>query len=152
LDWDQRHTINASFNIGVPKGEHPVVLGVKLPDLWGVNCLWKFGSGLPYTPKGQPITEVENYGTKPYTNTFDVRIYKQMSLQKANLEVFVNILNLFDRKNVDRVNEWTGEPYRFGDADGTTHEIYSRRYMQYLRNPQQFGPPRQIKLGIRLSF
>jgi len=147
LNWDQRHTITASFNVIVPKGEK--LFGV-LPDRWGANLLWRFGSGLPYTPNDDPLKE--NLGTRPFTSTTDVRLYKEVGLGKLNLRLFANILNLFNNKNVNWVNPWTGQPWKYGDADGRSHRIYTWRRMLYLRNPAMFGSPRQIKLGIRLSF
>lgn len=152
LDWDQRHTIVLNFNLMAPKGEK--LLGI-LPDRWGMNLLWRFGSGLPYTPAGRDISIMENMGTCPFTSTFDVTLYKEFAFGKRNFRIFANILNLFDRKNVrkwDGFNTWTGLPYRYGDADGATHRIYSWREMQYLMHPARFESGRQIKLGIRLHW
>ncbi|HID93441.1 MAG TPA: TonB-dependent receptor, partial [bacterium (Candidatus Stahlbacteria)] len=152
LDWDQRHAIVLSFNLEAPKGEKP--LGI-LPDRWGANLLWKFGSGFPYTPAGTDIVITENTATAPYTSTFDLKVRKEFSLGRFEYSIFADVLNLFDRKNVSRnygFNTWTGHPYIYGDVNWATKVIWSFRTIQYLRDPRMYPPGRQIKLGIKVNW
>ncbi|OYD17510.1 hypothetical protein CH333_00705 [candidate division WOR-3 bacterium JGI_Cruoil_03_44_89] len=152
LDWDRNHKIVAALSIEASKGEY---LFGRLPDRWRLDILWDFGSGLPYTPKDDPT--LQNQGTRPFTSTVDVHLQKEFSVGKGELRLFADILNLWNNKNVKTsdknwLNPWTGEPYKYGDADGGSHKIYTWREMQYKKNPSTFSAPRQIKLGVKLGF
>ncbi len=147
LDWDRHHKIVANISIEASKGEH---MFDRLPDRWRLDILWNLGSGLPYTPKDDPT--LKNQGSRPFTSTVDVHLQKEFSIGKSNLQLFVDILNLWNNKNVNSVNPFTGEPYKYGDADGSSHKIYSWSRMQYLMDPGRLKAPRQIKLGIKFIF
>ena len=57
--------------------------------------------------------------------------------------LFMDIYNLFDRKNVLQVYQSTGKPDDSANP-GTSEEGE--------HNPHWYGPPRQIELGLQLSF
>ena len=65
-------------------------------------------------------------------------------------------IKLVDKKNVVSrdigFNKWTGLPYRYGDADGETHKIWTWQEIQIRRDPRVFNTGRQIKSGIRINF
>ncbi|MEX0821246.1 MAG: TonB-dependent receptor, partial [Rhodothermales bacterium] len=47
-DFDQRHTVNASFDYRLGEGEGPMILGAPLLENVGVNVLAQYGSGQAY--------------------------------------------------------------------------------------------------------
>jgi hypothetical protein len=97
----------------------------------------------------------ENSETSPLTYNLDLKIQKGFSLAGLNYSFICEILNLFDRRNVNRgsgFNYWTGRPYKYGDVDWFTRKIYTYRDIIHLRNPVVFSPGRQIKLGMSLNF
>ncbi|MCK4420198.1 TonB-dependent receptor [candidate division WOR-3 bacterium] len=147
LDWDQAHKIVGNISIEAHEGEH--IFGI-LPDRWRLDLLLNFGSGLPYTPKDDPT--LKNEGSRPYTSKVDVHFQKEFSIGEGNLRLFFDILNLLNNRNVNWVNLWTGKPYKYGNTDGASHRIYRWREIQHSRNPQMFGAPRHIKLGLEISF
>jgi len=161
LDWDQRHTLNLDFHIRAAKAMHPTFFGVRLPDRWGIDLLWRYGSGLPYSPptRGGIIQPPYNTETGPWTSTLDLHADKGLSVFGLDYTLFVEVLNLLDRRNPNRayLNPATGEPYRFGDTtvqtlDDPDFRLYTWEEMQGLLNPLRAGPGRQIFLGLRLEW
>ncbi|MFW9997777.1 MAG: TonB-dependent receptor plug domain-containing protein, partial [Candidatus Odinarchaeota archaeon] len=132
LEWDQPHTLNFQFD-------------VRWINNWGVNILGTFGSGLPYTPtdaRGKNIGEV-NSARKPWTGSVDMRINKDFNVLGIRERFFVNIWNVFDKKNVYQVYSDSGKP------DYSTNPNTSEENQH---NPHWYGPPRQIEFGLQLSF
>ena len=50
LDWDERHKVTFILDLRVPANDHPKLFGVTMPDNFGLNIFWQYGSGFPYTP------------------------------------------------------------------------------------------------------
>jgi hypothetical protein len=169
LDYDQRHTgtINMGFNI--PKGQ----LGIL--ELISANVLVSFNSGRPYTPLlvQHLLATGDNtqYGdTKGYVNSsygpgnfrVDLKLEKSFSLmQNLAITPYVWIQNLFDAINVVNVYRSTGDPYTTGwlsTAEGraatsvTNGNLIAQDYMSLERDPNNFGIPRLIRLGLKLNF
>jgi len=154
LDWDRTHSVNLNIDFYIPKGEGPKLLGGRL-DQCGINLLWKWGTGLPYTPfrSGGKFTLVENTATAPSMSKVDLKFFKDFSGFGLNYSLFLDILNLFDSRNVSKYygfNTATGKPYKYGDADPAEHRIYDWREMKAMRDPRAFGPGRQIQAGVKL--
>ena len=132
LEWDQPHTFNFQFD-------------VRWVNNWGINLIGTFGSGLPYTPtdaRGKNVGEV-NSARKPWTGTVDMRINKDFDFLNFKERFFVNIWNVFDKKNVYQVYTDSGKP------DYSTNPNTSEENQD---NPHWYGPPRQIEFGLQLSF
>jgi len=154
LNWDRNHSINLNLEFYVPPGQGPRLFGLKM-DNWGFNLLWKWGTGLPYTPfrPGGRFTLVENTATAPSVSTVDLKVYKDFKLFGMNYSLFVEVLNLLNNKNVSHYygfNTATGKPYRYGDANPAEGRIYDWREMKFMRDPRAFSAPRQVFLGIKL--
>jgi outer membrane receptor protein involved in Fe transport len=49
LDWDVRHQLTINLDFRIPKNDHPKIFGLRVPDNWGVNVIWQYGSGFPFT-------------------------------------------------------------------------------------------------------
>lgn len=155
LDWDIRHSIILQFTLSVPPGKHPRIFGIRLPEAWNTTLLWKFQSGLPYTPAGTDIVITLNSKTAPYTSAFDLKCEKEFRLGSVKWGLFLNVLNLFNRKNVQKnfgFNAWTGQPYRYGDLALPWPRFYTWREISFLRDPRMFAPSRQIKIGMKLGW
>jgi outer membrane receptor protein involved in Fe transport len=132
LEWDQPHTFSFQFD-------------VRWVDNWGVNVLGTFGSGLPYTPtdaRGKHIGEY-NSARKPWTGTVNLRLNKDFHFFGIRQRLFANIWNLLDRENILQVFQSTGKPDDSANP-GTSEEGE--------HNPHWYGPPRQIELGLQVSF
>jgi outer membrane receptor protein involved in Fe transport len=133
LNWDQRHTLNASIQLSEPED-------------YSVSAIVKIGSGLPYTPAyGSNFgsqTET-NSGTRPMGMTVDLRAEKSFSFAGLRMNAFLRVFNLFNTT------------YFGGDVFATTGSPdYTANYVGdrlTLLNPLRYFAPRRIELGISLS-
>lgn len=152
LDWDQRHTVNGNVFVGT--------------DTWGGTLLGRFGSGYPYTPaivvssvQGQNLSTqlVKNSRRKSATLTFDLRLFYRLPVPGARLQAFVNVYNLFDRRNENivwgdtgRANKTLLEPEP--DDPRQFEEGRPNTIREYFTHPEWYLPPRQVQAGINVSF
>jgi outer membrane receptor protein involved in Fe transport len=88
----------------------------------------------------------------PYTLTTDVRFNKTFRTSVGDLGVFLEVYNLFNRRNALSVNNWTGQPFTYGDVRAGENVIESWRQSYAIMSPGWYGPPRQILLGLRYTF
>ncbi len=144
LDWDERHSITTSLDFRFFPDDEVRLFGLRLPSDWGVNILWKYGSGLPYTlqdeESGRNVEgeNVTNNVRKPYTSTLDLKIDKGLGIAGMRWSFVLDIRNLLDRKNIREVYSRWGTPW----GDGRL----------YLRDPYNYFPGRNIRLGVRTTF
>jgi len=161
LSYDQRHNLTAVVDFRVPRAQPIRFMGLSLPDAWGVNCLAHYGSGLAYTrtdKNGRRIGML-NGERMPYTLRVDARFNKDfyLSRQSGNcLSLFVEVVNLFDRRNILRVYTSTGRPdednrdvLNIGSATYEEELIYENLIE---KDPQNYAPPRQIRVGLEFGF
>ena len=175
-----RGSINLDYHFGVNDG--PSIL-----HEFGASLLMRFSSGHPFTrgvgaadlegnPRGRVPVESLNASVTPSTFQVDLRVDKTFNLfDRIKLNVYLFVINLFDKKNVENVFLRTGsntddgfisnpqlsgqlvnqagytEMYRAINID------YYQQYQQVangylMTNPNFWGPPRQIRLGIRLEY
>ncbi|RLC48878.1 MAG: hypothetical protein DRH57_01350 [Candidatus Cloacimonadota bacterium] len=112
LSWDVRHNANVNCEFNIPKDEEFRLFGLKLPDQLGFTFLWRINSGLPYTP----ITEYDkvldtNSERMPWTSTANLKFTKKFDLiKKSKVELYCQINNLFDKRNVRSIYPKTGTP------------------------------------------
>jgi hypothetical protein len=175
-----RGNLNVDYHFGVNDG--PPAL-----QQFGASMLFKFNSGHPFTTgKGgdnlegdardrQPLEPLNN-STTPWQFQIDLRIDKSFTiLDKLNANVYLNIINLFDTKNVENVFLRTGtvdddgylsDPALGGGLVETYGQDYAAMYKainidyyeQYQNAPGLntvpffYGPPRQVRFGIRLDY
>lgn len=126
----------------------------------------------------QPI-EPLNASTTPATFQVDLRVDKSFNLfDKLNLNVYLWVINLFDTDNIENVFLRTGTVDDDGylsdpKLGGQLIETYGPQYADlyrainidyfeqwrnattgaaYTTNPFLYGPPRQVRLGIRLEY
>ncbi|MBL7961699.1 TonB-dependent receptor, partial [bacterium] len=168
LAFDQRHVFNGNLDIRNAKGEGPEVGGQRLLENAGVNFQFNASSGLPYTPS----TIVGNYiyganrarsdGRKnsqnqPWTFRLDLKADKTIRFtDNMSMNVYVQVLNLFDRKNVILVNTATGSAHDDGylgtaEANNLT-EVQRLQYSILNYDGLNYDTPRQARLGVIFNF
>ena len=159
LAFDQRHNLTAVTDFRVARGEKLDVLGWTLPSAWGINLLARYGSGLNYTKtdaQGRRIGLL-NGERMPHTLRFDTRFDKNFYFTGAHgtfLSFFVEVENLFNRRNVVEVYSATGEPDDDGSQDmlvtSTPQEILWRELID--KDPEHYDHPRQVRVGFEFNF
>jgi outer membrane receptor protein involved in Fe transport len=143
LDWDQRHTVNASLSYTA--------------QTWGGSVILQWGSGLPFTPRsGQDITALfTNSQLKPGTVNADFRVYREFRFGRTTLTVFTKVYNLFDALNEINVYNDTGR------AGFTTDEIRDlannplqtiNTIHEWYANPSFYSEPRRVEVGITVGL
>lgn len=93
---DQRHTLAVVSNIDLGKN-------------WDITLKGFYGSGFPYTPK-TAVKDNSNVwrwesgkihsATLPAYKRVDFRIAKTFNFEKSNLNVFIDVSNIFNFKNI----------------------------------------------------
>jgi len=164
-DYDQRHTgnINLDYRFGstdVPKG----FMGGVLSNL-GFNTLFSFNSGRPYTVRQLPVGAfvddglVKSTKNQVYTNwnlRLDAKIDKTVKLLKTNLNFYVYVLNVFNSELINRVYGATGRPddngYLNTPTGAAASQLYKDNFKIRIANITNWGTPRQVRFGIKLSF
>ncbi len=167
LEFDQRHTGNLSVDYRIGDDGRYI-------KNTGLNVLFRFGSGLRYTPS-KPRTEVFggslayqptaglNAGVLPWTFQFDLKMDKSFSFAGTNMAVFVWVENVLDNENVTGVYNSTGLPDNDGYLNTSGGETWletalggqafgEQLYKSRISNPGNYGAPRQIRIGIRLDY
>lgn len=170
LDYDQRHTgsINFDYRFGdadVPKG----IFGQVLRNV-GLNVLFSFNSGRPYTRTdvsntatgvgGDNILSAKNEIYRDWNFRVDLRLDKSINIWKTNLNMYVYVLNLLNSEIVNFVYPGTGKPddngflqTPTGASNYTTNPVFAKYYFERIKSSYtNWGPPRQIRFGINLSF
>lgn len=140
LDWDQRHKITLTLSYNIPKGSP--LFGIKGFDDINITVIHNYGSGFPYTPPIRTISEaVENINAKrlpSYQNT-DLRISKGLSIRNLYLNFFVDVYNVFNRKDLSSFANVEYYEY-FNNPEGEE------------RDPTVWSPRRRTRIGVEARF
>jgi len=169
LDYDQRHSgsINLDYRFGgdedVPRGW----LGQVAKNL-GINVLFSFNSGTPYTSRTLPTeafrpssgapTSSKNGVYGPWNYTIDLKLDKTVNIWKTNWNFYIWVTNLLNSELINFVYDGTGLPGDDGflnTPQGSNAAVvpgYTEDYKLRIQDPQNWGPPREIKFGVKLSF
>lgn len=176
--FDQRHAITATvdYRFGAGKAYNgPKWFGLDLLANTGANFIISTGSGSPYSRKELETGYLEgsiNGSNKPWRTTVDMKIDKDIELQwgrgedddrkTAILNIYLDVLNLFDKENILEVYEETGNPddngyitnpQNFSSIEGQLDADSYRDYYYFIvNNPGRYSLPRRIRLGVQLSF
>ncbi|MBX7151375.1 TonB-dependent receptor [bacterium] len=168
LNFDQTHNINATLDIRNSKGEGPELGGQKVLENAGINFLVNAGSGLPFTPTevvpvqvfGVPQGKVvgrRNSQRQPWTFRIDMKADKTVYFgSNMSMNVYVQVLNLLDRKNILTVYTATGlaDDNGFLDSPGGQN-LNQRQLLEYqvnFRDGLSYDTPRQARLGVIFNF
>ncbi len=176
--WDRRHQINLLLDYRFPEGKDytgPVIKNTQILKNTGFSLTFIGGSGTPYTASrsiNSPISGGNNLlkgtysGSRlPWQFRMDLRIdkefylkFKESSDRKSYFNVYLQVLNVFDTKNVRGVYPFTGNP----DDDGylaaaewqkeissqIDPESFRQLYGIFVDRPGNYTSPRYIRLGV----
>ena len=159
----------------------------------GINVLIEFSSGHNFTrstgsvgqrgpesgailadddPRNRLPEEPVNSSSTPWTFETSLRVDRGFTLFGGDVEAFVYVQNLFNRKNVFNVYERTGNAEDDGfltnpelsgqlvEANGGDRyrELYeainlaNRQHYWNAAGKEIYGPPRQVRVGLRVGF
>jgi hypothetical protein len=191
MPWDRRHQFNILLDYRYGKGKEyngPVIrrekkdkAPVQLLNNTGFTLTVLGGSGTPYTASRNVISPISGgsqlldgsyFGSRlPWQFRLDLRVDKDIDLnfgskdgekRPAFLNVYLQVLNLLDTKNVLGVYSATGNP----DDDGylsapewqrqinnqTDPIAFRELYGLYVNAPGNYSSPRQIRVGVIFNF
>lgn len=148
LNWDQRHNLNATLSFN--------------KNNWNGSLIGNYNSGLPYTPTPVVATRVgqntnlnfsRNSRVRPYYLNFDLRLSKSFRFAGLDYGLSLNVYNLFDRLNEQDIYTDSGRATTssiFRQVRNTT--IANNTAEEFLRQPNRFSEPREVQLGVKVSF
>ena len=144
LDWDRRHVLNNTLTLT------PI-------DGLTVTFINRLRSGTPYTTVREFIRSIKkNNATKPVLFDSDVRIYYRPPFVKFDMQLFVQVQNLFDTVQEVGVYEDTGRA-----DESVTLELFRRTGArvgglnsldEFFYRQENFGAPRKVSLGLQYRF
>ncbi len=149
LDFDRRHMISGDITLNSQDWEGPELLGFHPLANTSLSTIVQYASGFPYTPYSE-ITDLQeevNSARQPWTGTVDLNIYKDLWNDGFKQTFFVEITNLFDRRNVLVVSTTTGEVWSLPEGESAGGEVRDLVF-----DPSDVGPPRIVRLGLKMSF
>ncbi|MFQ6609842.1 MAG: carboxypeptidase-like regulatory domain-containing protein, partial [Fidelibacterota bacterium] len=135
LNWDQRHTLSLNLDYRIQDGS-------------GVSGTYSYGSGYPYTGYQESLLPTENNRRLPATSTMDIKINKKFSLSSTNLNIYLFVMNLFDKVNI--VNFDSGENRRIPVINHLLD--YPDEFQGPLDDSFVFGSHREIHVGVNIDF
>ncbi len=191
MPWDRRHQFNILFDYRWASGKNyngPRTnrKNGKKPIDWfsntGASLTVIGGSGVPYTASrnvtsplsgGNNLLKGTYNGSRlPWQFRLDLRvdkdIYFRLGKEKGDntrmgyLNIYLQVLNLLNTKNIIDVYPYTGNP----DDDGylsapewqrqissqTDPQSFRDLYSIYVDQPNNYSAPRQIRLGVIMNF
>tara|TARA_B100000886_G_scaffold335992_1_gene293965 strand:- start:895 stop:4557 length:3663 start_codon:yes stop_codon:yes gene_type:complete len=186
LSYDQRHAFNLSMDYRFDSGKDyngPVWFNKQVLANAGANFIIIAGSGTPYSRQSN-ITQDGAFGINqrstldgslngsrnPWTVRINTKINKRFSLdigqldnkKKLGFNVYLQVQNLLNTKNVRSVYRATGNPDDDGylsDASAQTDinaqndpQSFRDMYMMKINNPSNYSLPRMARLGIEINF
>jgi len=191
LDFDQRHTfvLNYDYRFGAKKDyKGPTYKNkkgkvVNVFENVGLNLTFNLGSGTPYTrwstavptqggnARSSILGQI-NGSSKPWTFRTNLRLEKNIPLEwnkdnpdkqkNANLNVYLQVLNLLNTRNILGVYNYTGAADDDGYLTSTQAQAalalansaaaFSDMYSIRVNNPYNYGQPRQIRIGALFEF
>jgi len=145
LDFDQSHTMNATITMRTPEN-----VGFRIGNLsplskWTANFQFRYGSGLPYSTYGSGKINDQRL---PWTSTTDVKLIRQVKLANLDFDLFVDVYNLFNSRNVD----WIGSSLYYEITNDASIIDIDNVSGDYVRNPQAYSDRRQIRFGLAVQF
>jgi len=156
----------------------------KILEGFGVNINFSAGSGMPYSRSSKPysiyvsgtksqLSGTINGSNMPWIFQCDLRINKSFMLSlkkddkgkttmKGFLDVYLEVLNLFNFKNVIYVYEYTGNADDDGYLTATEYQqqinsqvsvdSYRWYYGMRMADPYNYTRPTRVVLGVSFSF
>lgn len=152
LDWDQTHSLNATFSM-------------RPWDRTVLSILGRLGSALPYTPSTidyaleLPSGWWANIDRRPIRWNVDMKLSNGFTLFNLDFIASINVYNIFNHLEQNVVNSITGE----AGPNAYIPEIGKRRYERIDEvgaftheeadyNPSWYSRPRFIQVGLGIQF
>jgi hypothetical protein len=140
--------VNANFSFNIPRGEGPVWGGTRFLQGLGLSLDWSYGSGLPYNASAQGTADPQINGERmPFTMDTTARLNKLWWLGDTSLNVYVWVINLFDRTNVNAIRD---EAWYDSDQNGDGVPDHDPR--SAAGQPDAYDRRRQIRFGIDFEW
>ena len=186
LDYDQRHNLTASMDFRFGKGNKyngPTFKGHNVLENSGVNLVATAGSGTPFSRQLNVTREAVfgendrsnlegsvNGSRLPWRFRLDMRVNKSFDiswgeaedLKSVSMNVYLQVQNLLNTKNIVSIYQYTGNADDDGyltSAVGLTDipnkvdpNSYVDLYSLKLNNPNNYTRPRTVRLGVTLDF
>ncbi len=173
LTFNQTHRGAMNLDYRFANDDGPELFGSKFLSQTGANLLFTFTSGFNYTrwdgfANSRIPNETLNASTTPWTFQLDARIDKSFSLGPLDLNIYLWVTNVFNTQNIIGVFNTSGDAYDDGwlasdegkaaiEGYRTTYgqeaaDLYKELYLASIYSSGNFGPPRQIRLGIKLEY
>jgi hypothetical protein len=144
LDFDKTHVLNANASLNFRKADGPRLFGAPIFENTYWNFVMRTSSGYPYTPGGRDVGFViRNSERMPWTFSLDAEIGKDWRIGAFELTAFLEAINLTNYENVVYVYSDTGLPDQ--TLTGNNSE-------EYIQDPSNYGPPRRVRLGLRVKM
>ncbi|MGK2857250.1 MAG: TonB-dependent receptor [Thermoanaerobaculia bacterium] len=161
-EWEDRNgQTNANGNLpGFSEWEVKLSASYDLPWGFAVSGYYRFLSGQYWTPVVQvrgllendrPFVFTEERGSRqlPDRNNLDLRLSKEFEVGFGSIDLFVDVFNVTNEDTVLAVDDWYGT-YRYDYEDHPAGSTFSARGA--FEQPLDIEEPRQIRLGLRVSF
>jgi len=170
LNYDQRHTATVNVDFRTKAEDGPAVLGGHPLGEAGLNVWYSYGSGLAYTPETKistlfnsgggryPVAAV-NSGHRPPTSSLNLKLDKKIRLGAIDLNPYIWVINATNHRNVLTVRNGTNLPNDDGwlaSIEGqkwaASNPTAAKWYGYRVADPENYGEPRQIRVGIRVDY
>ena len=183
LNFDQRHTLSTSVDYRFfDKAQYngPVIAGKRILANAGARFTVSARSGRPYTRQSNVLQEAAfgindrpilkgsiNGSRLPWVFRIDAKFDKNFRVERKegkylDFNVYLQIQNLLDARNVLNVYAFTGNP----DDDGyltsavaqeaivnkTDPRAFIDLYSIKVNNPNNYSSPKRMNLGLTLKF
>jgi len=150
LSYDQRHIVSGTVTLTRPRN-------------WGLSLIGQFSTGYPYTPLliDQKIDELPRQSRKPNQIKLDLHVYKDFQFRgRGAVRIFAKVFNVLDRLNEREVFSDTGRATYSLSGQRGVHASWENAYDlpgihdldEYNTRPQWYSSPREIRIGINLSY
>ena len=182
-DYDRRHAFNLNIDFRYSEGADyngPIIAGKQVLKNAGFNLTLNGGSGTPYTrsSKISPFSQILvingslNGSRLPATFRLDGRFDKDFTLavkkdakgnkKEFSLNVYLQILNILNSRNIMGVYSATGNPDDDGYLAAAEYQAqinsqldtqsYIDLYRLKVNSPYNYSQPRMIRLGVGFNF
>jgi len=147
MSWDQRHTFNVTIAYNTKR--------------YGISATSYYNSGTPYTFSPQDESNLAllnlypNNDYKPLKYHADISGYILLpTILNLSPKLELLVYNLTDRYNEYGVSSETGRAYTavVNKTELMSHRSNFNTYDDRYKDPSMFSGPRQIKLGLTVSF
>ena len=172
-DFDRTHTGNINLDYRFLEQDGPSLFGIQILENVGFNLLASFSSGIRYTRSqidgafsfssaNAPLAyENLNNSVGPWITNVDLKIDKSVKLMNmVELNLYMTVENLLNRKNIYTVYSGTGLPNNDGWFTTETGKTWGENngakgveLYNYLQNsPSNYSAPRVVRLGLQLNY